>query len=854
MGGGFGQFGSQVPPPPVAVGGALPGNAPKYDPKTGQTTSNAGKPRYDVFGNPVKAPIEPTVLSSSNVQDKYIPDLNTRLKTLETGGTYVGQDGNLYYNSDGSAVAAPLGSEFTGSGWRSPDGKAYKDAPTFSEDPQQNALFQAMKQTLDAQTLASVRSIEQSSQVLKQQQERYNQAYEAGTEQALLLGGSSRYAPISSGGVQLAAQSYGLEKIAALDAQEKELIAKARAAQSSGNFQIMGQALQNAEVIRKEKQAEATKIADARRAELKVLRDKEVQASRDNAIAGLVSQGVTDPSEIILALNEAAQAGGYEFGDFTAKEIDDALKVFTVSGDATKLEGDLGTFEYLKKNGMLPVGITNLDPSQQYFGYLNMQKLAKDGKLSAAAQTYGGGAEPVGNFVGKGAANETEEQIIRTRLFAKLATILNKGTLSDADRAIIEERIAQFRGAGMSEQQIMSALAGFPTDVNTPYNEAFIDLVAVNTETNEQQQVLMAKVGQLLSSGNVEGAMKAVENAALTQAKKLEPDNYLGNATATTYLKNIERIRELLKTHVTPGNTINEFGWRGFQGRNLDKGAPVGPLSGTFQNLLGRIKGKDATAVKAELTNLYSEFRKESAGTATTESELRFLDSLFADIKDTKGNFMEKLATFERQLVQRYNSARSTVNLPELNASQVINPSERLPLYAKDGMGQDDFWNPDSSGSYQIYDPEQGYVLPDTPQSFNSVGGDTKTASRVVGGYDIGSYATDPNHEKRVASIFDKVKTVSNPQQATAYIQSVAPGSPVNGQDVADAAAELNVSIPMLLAIMQQDSTFGTKGKAVRTLNPGNVGNTDSGATQAFPTWRDGVFAVARNLAKRKAS
>jgi hypothetical protein len=58
----------------------------------------------------------------------------------------------------------------------------------------------------------------------------------------------------------------------------------------------------------------------------------------------------------------------------------------------------------------------------------------------------------------------------------------------------------------------------------------------------------------------------------------------------------------------------------------------------------------------------------------------------------------------------------------------------------------------------------------------------------------------------------------------------------------------------MILAIMQQDSTFGTAGKAVRTKNPGNVGNTDSGATKAFRDWQEGVMAVAQNLAKRKIS
>lgn len=139
-------------------------------------------------------------------------------------------------------------------------------------------------------------------------------------------------------------------------------------------------------------------------------------------------------------------------------------------------------------------------------------------------------------------------------------------------------------------------------------------------------------------------------------------------------------------------------------------------------------------------------------------------------------------------------------------------------------------------------------------EGFSTVGGDTKKASKIVGGYDIGSYATDPNHEARVASIYSKVKPIATTTQADQYIRTVAPNSPVKGQDVVDAARAFSVSVPMILAIMQQDSTFGTAGLAVRTKNPGNVGNTDSGATRTYNSWRDGVYAVARNLSGRKVA
>jgi hypothetical protein len=53
---------------------------------------------------------------------------------------------------------------------------------------------------------------------------------------------------------------------------------------------------------------------------------------------------------------------------------------------------------------------------------------------------------------------------------------------------------------------------------------------------------------------------------------------------------------------------------------------------------------------------------------------------------------------------------------------------------------------------------------------------------------------------------------------------------------------------------LEQDSSLGTAGKGARTFNPGNVGNTDSGATQNFGNWQSGVDAVASWLSRHKSS
>ena len=135
-------------------------------------------------------------------------------------------------------------------------------------------------------------------------------------------------------------------------------------------------------------------------------------------------------------------------------------------------------------------------------------------------------------------------------------------------------------------------------------------------------------------------------------------------------------------------------------------------------------------------------------------------------------------------------------------------------------------------------------------RGLTSVGSDTNQATKgkeIVAGYDITSYATDPTHGIKVQKIYSNIPEVSD-----TYISKVAPNSPIKANTVIASANKYGVDPKLVLAIMVQDSTLGTKGLAVRTKNPGNVGNTDSGATRTYGSWDEGVDAVAKNLAWRK--
>lgn len=122
----------------------------------------------------------------------------------------------------------------------------------------------------------------------------------------------------------------------------------------------------------------------------------------------------------------------------------------------------------------------------------------------------------------------------------------------------------------------------------------------------------------------------------------------------------------------------------------------------------------------------------------------------------------------------------------------------------------------------------------------------------IIGGVDIARWATDPTHEQKITRIYNGIQASSSPQDLHSYIRSRAPTTTITGQDVWDAAKTYRVDPKLVVAIIQQDSSFGTAGKGSRTNNPGNVGNDDAGNTQRYKTMRDGVFAVAKLLSKWK--
>lgn len=349
-----------------------------------------------------------TTLSNANVIDNKIPANNAKLGVYDAKGATTNAAGQPV-NADGSLINTDTGegkTKNTGYTYRGVDGNLYNsetgkivegsanvnDINTESDQTTQDLMDQ-MRAMTDANTASMISNIQAQFAVRKQQQTDANARANASVTNALLMGGvtgagsSLQYAPVSSAGIISAQENYGIQQLASLDAEENNLIAQAKAAQMEQNYKLMELKLAQVEAKRKEKIDYATKLNDEIIAANKAQQEATIQASRDTAIADLMTQGITNPSQILDYLNYDDK--GNQVGDFTIKEVTDAMtSISKASGiGLDKLTGDLANFPILKSAGMLPPEIASLPDNQQAGAYLRWTKNIKDGKTITPSGT-----------------------------------------------------------------------------------------------------------------------------------------------------------------------------------------------------------------------------------------------------------------------------------------------------------------------------------------------------------------------------------------------------------------------------------------------------------------------------------
>lgn len=330
---------------------------------------------------------------------------NTQTSTKAPAQAQYTDSQGVQRNADGTQAPIPEGATYNGSGQYTLDGKKYAPpvADTSVQDKQTNDLLDQMKATTDANTADQIANIQQMFELRKKQQTQTNQGQQAGVTNALLMGGvtgqgsSSQYAPISSQNIISAQETYGIQQLANLDAEENTAIAAARQAQQTGNFALLDKKLALIDKQRAEKVAAAQKLNDQILEQNKKLQDQKIQSDRDSAIADEFSSGITDPAKILSEL----KAKGI---DVTAKDVSNTLDTISKKygvDDTTKLSQDTQEFYKLKsESGGLPVSILHLgSTAEQLAAYLKLKNQA-----STAGTTLGKAVDTTTSSNGAGSA------------------------------------------------------------------------------------------------------------------------------------------------------------------------------------------------------------------------------------------------------------------------------------------------------------------------------------------------------------------------------------------------------------------------------------------------------------------
>lgn len=158
--------------------------------------------------------------------------------------------------------------------------------------------------------------------------------------------------------------------------------------------------------------------------------------------------------------------------------------------------------------------------------------------------------------------------------------------------------------------------------------------------------------------------------------------------------------------------------------------------------------------------------------------------------------------------------------------------------------------------------------------NFNSSGGQTNTTSPTtpdnggnptgslissnpnpnsnIGGYDFTNF--NASGGANIASVYNSMPTIGTAQDAQAYINKVAPNSPITGAMVMASAQKYRIDPKVLLATMQGESGMGTKGMATSTFNPANIGNETGIRSNNLQSWQNGVDRAALNISERKGN
>lgn len=292
----------------------------------------------------------PTVVSDANVRDTTIPSIqqsasnNVTALTPTTPGSNSagGNTGNAGNSGISEGASTDLSNMSYGDIYNSVFGQVSNAAFSNPQIQSEMNLIQQAGQGADAATRASLAAIQAQYQNQYAATVGAQASTTAGVEQSLNLGGSSRYAPISSAGILDSKTKYDLQALSELSTTNASNVAKLQQAIADNDFQTAQKMNDLIDKTREQSQTLAQNIASGMASQAKDVRDRLATATAD---AASTAQKNGAPPDVIKSIQNAktpadayAAAAGYGGGANI-----DIEKITNVDGSTSLVRVDKNT-------------------------------------------------------------------------------------------------------------------------------------------------------------------------------------------------------------------------------------------------------------------------------------------------------------------------------------------------------------------------------------------------------------------------------------------------------------------------------------------------------------------------------
>jgi len=271
----------------------------------------------------------------------------------------------------------------------------------------------------------------------------------------------------------------------------------------------------------------------------------------------------------------------------------------------------------------------------------DLDQREQQGEFDAKTKATTGGASNFGDF--------SDEAIA----FSVLPTQLKN---SDKEKEYFLEGIRQGLSEGLTPYEIADNLLGYKVNAPDQFSENIRPLIGESELTPQT----IAQVAREINKGNRVKAMELVENSIMGRARKDMGSDFVSETFAKNSKQRSDEIIKMIE--------------------NSQK-SPVGVVSGTMAKWLGKLRGKEASKILADVTIATNQLRSKLAGSAVTDTELRYLDNFIPTINDKPDVFMYKLQKLKLDPLLQLNNIRQQYGIVGLDEESLMNKNLRVEDY-----------------------------------------------------------------------------------------------------------------------------------------------------------------------------